>query len=237
MLEVKNLTKRFSGITAVDNVSMSVKKGETLGIIGTNGAGKTTLFNILSGFETADSGTVLYEGRDVTRLSQNSLVRLGFARTFQNLRLFYDMTVRENLLVSAFARKTDPKACDDLLKLSNLWEKRNHLSSALAYGEMRKLELLRATATGARILFLDEPSAAMTRPEATELDLLIKTLKATYSLTVLLIEHNMELVSLSCDRVCAMDRGRIISSGAPNKVLSDPVVTASMLPRRKYAKA
>lgn len=235
MLEIKNLTKRYSGITAVDNVSLSVREGETLGIIGTNGAGKTTLFNILTGFETADSGTILYKEEDITKFSQNALVKLGFARTFQNLRLFYPMTLRENLLVSAFACKKEQKICDDILRMVGLYEKRNHLSASLSYGEMRKLEIARATATGAKVLFLDEPSAAMTKSEALELGNTLNKLKQTYSLTAVLIEHNMQLVSQNCDRVYAMAEGRVISSGSPEKVLCDPAVTKTMLGRR-YAK-
>lgn len=235
MLEIKNITKRYSGITAVDDVSLFVTEGETLGIIGTNGAGKTTLFNILTGFETADSGTILYKERDITKFSQNALVKLGFARTFQNLRLFYLMTVRENLLVSAYACKNEEKFCDDILRMVGLYQKRNHLSASLSYGDMRKLELARAVATGAKVLFLDEPSAAMTKPEALELGNTLVKLKQTYSLTAVLIEHNMELVRQNCDRVYAMAEGKIISSGTPEKVLTDPVVTKTMLGRR-YAK-
>ena len=235
MLEIKNLTKRYSGITAVDDVSLTVYEGETLGIIGTNGAGKTTLFNILTGFETADAGHVLYKEQDITKFSQTALVKLGFARTFQNLRLFYPMTLRENLLVSAYACKKEPKTCDDLLRMVGLFQKRNHISSSLSYGEMRKLEIARAVATGATVLFLDEPSAAMTKPEAIELGNTLDTLKQTYSITVVLIEHNMELVRQSCDRVYAMAEGKIISAGTPEKVLSDPAVTKTML-GRSYAK-
>lgn len=235
MLEIKNLTKRYSGITAVDGVSLFVKEGETLGIIGTNGAGKTTLFNILAGFETADNGNILYKEKDITKLTQNALVKLGFARTFQNLRLFYPMTLRENLLVSAFACKKEPKTCDDLLRAVGLFGKRNHLAASLSYGEMRKLEIVRAVATGAKVVFLDEPSAAMTKSEALELGKTLDRLKQTYSLTIVLIEHNMELVRQNCDRVYAMAEGKIISSGTPEKVLTDEAVTKTMLGRR-YAK-
>ena len=235
MLEIKNITKRYSGITAVDNVTISVQEGETLGIIGTNGAGKTTLFNILTGFETADSGSILYKERDITQFSQNALVKLGFARTFQNLRLFYLMSVRENLLVSAYACKNEEKFCDDVLRMVGLYPKRNHLSASLSYGDMRKLELARAVATGAKVLFLDEPSAAMTKSEALELGNTLDKLKQTYSLTAVLIEHNMELVRQNCDRVYAMAQGRVISSGTPEQVLFDPAVTNTMLGRR-YAK-
>ena len=233
MLEAENITKRFFGITAVDGVSISVKEGETVGIIGTNGAGKTTLFNILTGFERADSGSILYKGRNVTNLAPNRLVKMGFARTFQNLRLFYSMTVRENLLVSAIACKKDPKACDDLLRATNLFDKRNHLAAALPYGEMRKLEIARAAATGAKILFLDEPSAAMTHGEASELGNTIQKLKQAYGITAVIIEHNMELVRLSCDRVYAMAEGRVIFCGTPQDTLNDPQVKRTMLTTEK----
>ena len=230
MLKAENITKRFSGITAVDNVSLFVNEGETVGVIGTNGAGKTTLFNILSGFERADSGTVLYKGRNVTNLPPN---KLDIARTFQNLRLFYDMTVRENLLVSAFAKKTDPKICDGLLRATELWEKRDRLATALSYGEMRKLELARAAATGSKMILLDEPSAAMTQSEATALSEILKKLKRDLGLTALIIEHNMELVRLSCDRVYAMAEGRVIFSGTPQSTLKDPTVIRTMLTTEK----
>ena len=230
MLKTENITKRFSGITAVDNVSIAVNEGETVGIIGTNGAGKTTLFNIISGFETTDSGKVIYKGRNVTNLPPN---KLDIARTFQNLRLFYGMTVRENLLVSAFARKTDPKICDDLLRATDLWDKRNHLATALSYGEMRKLEIARAVSTGAKLILFDEPSAAMTQSEAFELSETLKDLKQSYGLTALLIEHNMQLVRLSCDRVYAMAEGRVIFSGTPTETLSNPTVIKTMLTTEK----
>lgn len=233
MLEAKNVTKRFFGITAVDNVSITVKEGETVGIIGTNGAGKTTLFNILTGFSRADSGSVSYKGREVANLSPNALVKLGFARTFQNLRLFYSMTVRENLTVSAIACKKDPKTCDDLLRATDLFDKRNRLAAALSYGEMRKLEIARAAATGAKILFLDEPSAAMTHGEARELGNTIQSLKRTYGITAVIIEHNMELVRLACDRVYAMAEGRVIFCGTPEKTLNDPEVKRTMLSTEK----
>ena len=233
MLKLDNVSKRFSGITAVDSVSLSVEEGETVGIIGTNGAGKTTLFNILTGFETADSGKVTYNGRNVINLPPEKLTKLGIARTFQNLRLFGEMTVRENLLVSAFAQKTDPKICDDLLFSIDLFDKRDHVASSLFYGQMRKLEIARAVSTGAKMIFLDEPSAAMTESEAADLDRLIKTLKKDYALTVVLIEHNMELVRICCDRVFAMAEGRIIFSGTPNETLKDPTVIKTMLKAEK----
>ena len=214
-------------------MSLFVNEGETVGIIGTNGAGKTTLFNILTGFERADSGNVLYKGRKITNLPPNKLTKLGIARTFQNLRLFYGMTVRENLLVSAFAQKTDPKICDDLLRATDLWDKRDRLATALSYGEMRKLELVRAVSTGAKLILLDEPSAAMTQSEATELSKTLKSLKRDFSLTALIIEHNMELVRLSCDRVYAMAEGRVIFSGTPQKTLTDPTVIKTMLTTEK----
>ena len=233
MLKLDNVSKRFSGITAVDSVSLSVEEGETVGIIGTNGAGKTTLFNILTGFETADSGKVTYNGRNIINLPPEKLTKLGIARTFQNLRLFGEMTVRENLLVSAFAQKTDPKICDDLLRAANLFDKRGNLASSLCYGEMRKLEIARAVSTGAKLILLDEPSAAMTQSEALDLDCLIKKLKKSYCLTAVLIEHNMELVRLSCDRVYAMAEGRIIFSGTPTETLSNPTVIKTMLKSEK----
>ena len=233
MLKLENITKHFSGITAVDGVSLSVNEGETVGIIGTNGAGKTTLFNILTGFETADQGRIIYNGRIVTNLPPNRLTKFGIARTFQNLRLFEEMTVRENLLVSAFAQRIDTKICDDLLRKTDLFDKRDHLASSLCYGDMRKLEIARAVSTGAKLILLDEPSAAMTRGEALDLDRLIKRLKSDYTLTVLLIEHNMELVRLSCDRVYAMAEGRIIFSGTPKETLSNPAVIKTMLKAEK----
>lgn len=233
MLELENITKRFSGITAVDNVSLSVKSGETVGIIGTNGAGKTTLFNILTGFEKADCGKITFNGKNVTNLPPNKLACLGIARTFQNLRLFSQMSVRENLLVAAFAQRIDPKTCDDLLCATDLFEKRHHPASSLCYGEMRRLEIARAVATRAKIILLDEPSAAMTQSEAADLDRLIKSLKKTYNLTAVLIEHNMELVRLSCDRVYAMAEGRIIFSGTPDETLSNPTVIKTMLKAEK----
>lgn len=233
MLRAENIVKRFSGILAVDSVSITVHEGETVGVIGTNGAGKTTLFNILTGFEHVDSGKVTYNGRNTTHLPPQRLAKLGIARTFQNLRLFKEMTVRENLLVSAFAQKIDPKICDDMLRATGLFDKRNHLSSALCYGEMRKLEIARAASTGAKLILLDEPSAAMTQSEAVELAQTLKNLKRSYGLTALIIEHNMELVRLSCDRVYAMAEGKIIFSGTPKETLASPTVIKTMLTTEK----
>lgn len=233
LLTAQDVTRRFSGICAVDGVSLFVNRGETLGIIGTNGAGKTTLFNILTGFDRCDSGRILYKEKNIVKWSRFEFVKHGIARTFQNLRLFYDMTVEENVLISALACKQDKDLVTRLLKRAGLYGVRKNLASSLPYGDMRKVELVRAAATGAELLFLDEPSAAMTRAEALALDKLIRELKETLGITVVLIEHNMELVRQSCDRVYAMDRGRVIAAGTPREVLSSPAVRESMLPHRK----
>lgn len=228
MLNAENLTKRFSGLTAVDRVSLAVHRGETVGLIGTNGAGKTTLFEMLSGFLRPDEGTVRFGGKNLTGQAAWRFARAGMARTFQNLRLFEGMTVLENVRAAQIA--CHGRAAEELLRTVNLWEKRERPAQFLSYGEKRRLELARAAATGAMLVLADEPSAAMTAAEAQELAEVLETLKAGDGVTFLLIEHNMDLVRRACGRVYAMDRGRVLAEGTPDEVLSSSAVKASLLP-------
>lgn len=228
MLNAENLTKRFSGLTAVDHVSLAVHRGETVGLIGTNGAGKTTLFEMLSGFLRPDEGTVQFCGKNLTGQAAWRFARAGMARTFQNLRLFEGMTVLDNVRAAQIA--CHGRKAEELLRTVNLWEKRERPAQFLSYGEKRRLELARAAATGAMLVLADEPSAAMTAAEAQELAEVLETLKAGDGLTFLLIEHNMDLVRRACGRVYAMDRGCVLAEGTPDEVLSSSAVKASLLP-------
>ena len=230
LLSCDSLYKSFGGVSAVDGVTLAVTKGETVGIIGSNGAGKTTLFNILTGFEKADGGTVtLSPGRKELRtqgFSACTLARLGVGRTFQNLRLFEDMTVLENIQAAIYSLNNTGFSVDELVLFLSLTLLANTKVGELPYGARKRCELARtiagacSVADGCRLIFLDEPAAGLNTAEAAELASLLVRLKKRYSLTLLLIEHNMTFIQFLCDRVYAMDEGRMIAAGIPKEVLT-----------------
>ncbi|MCL2367422.1 MAG: ABC transporter ATP-binding protein [Oscillospiraceae bacterium] len=246
-LDVRDLTKRFGGLTAVDHVNFHVDKGEIVSIIGPNGAGKTTVFNMLTGVYTVDEGSVTLEGRPIHNTSSQTVVKAGIARTFQNIRLFKGMRVVENVLVgmhldkqysffdSLFRtprfRREETKLtvrAVEILRDIGLGDQINEYAGNLPYGAQRKLEIARAMATNAQILLLDEPAAGMNPQESEELMEFIRHL-CDIGYTIILIEHDMQVVMNISDRIYVLDHGKRIAHGLPSEVANDPQVIKAYL--------
>jgi branched-chain amino acid transport system ATP-binding protein len=248
LLEVRDLSRRFGGLVAVDQVSFAVQPGEIFGLIGPNGAGKTTLFNLISGVTSPSSGTVLWRGAAITALPPHRRNRIGLARTFQNLRLFDGLSVLENLLV-ALQRDGRSSVLAGLLgtaghqraegqRLERAWQLLEELELAhlaereagtLAYGDRRRLEMARALATGPSLLLLDEPAAGLNPSEKELLCALIQTLRQRHQLTVMIIEHHVPLLMQLCERIAVLDFGVRIALGSPEHVRNDPKVIEAYL--------
>ena len=233
VLNVKNLTQRFGGLVALEHVDMCVNEGEIVGIIGPNGAGKSTLFNCITGIYNPTEGRVEMLGKDITGWKPYKVTELGFARTFQNIRLFRRMTVLDNVLIGMHtrtktnlltaifntrAKRKEMEECEkkavDLLRLFELQDLRYEMATSLPYGSQRDLEIARALASNPRLLLLDEPAAGMNESETETLRLTIGELKRQ-GYTVLLIEHDMKFVMNICERIYVLDNGRLIGSGTP----------------------
>jgi len=248
LLTVTEVGKHFGGIVALDGVSLVVQAGAIHGLIGPNGAGKTTLFNVLTGMYAASSGTVSFAGQTLHGMKPHQVLGLGLARTFQNIRLFANMTALENVMVGRHARtragvwgavyrgqgtRAEEVAirgrAGELLDLVGIAAQRRTLAKHLAYGDQRRLEIARALATEPLALALDEPAAGMNPVERQELIRLIRRLRDELALTVLLIEHDVQLVMGLCDRITVLDFGLKIAEGTPSEVRSDPLVTAAYL--------
>lgn len=247
-LEVKRLTKTFGGVKAVDNISFMVHEGETVSIIGPNGAGKTTVFNLITRFYAPDSGAVHLFSKDITRIESYKLPRLGIGRTFQNLRLFQNMTVLENirsavlqkhgynLLSGIFrtkhyrdAEEEARKKSQELIDFLKLSGKENYEARNLPYGEQRTLELARALSIEPKLMLIDEPGAGMNPKEIQDLVKTIQTVKKTFKLTIVIIEHQMGLVMNISDRIIVMDFGEKIMEGTPAEVKKDSRVIEAYL--------
>lgn len=248
MLSVKNLGISFGGLRAVDSFNITIEKGELYGLIGPNGAGKTTAFNLLTGVYKPDIGQIMLDGKNITGLSTIEINKAGIARTFQNIRLFKNMSVLDNVkiglhndykystaagilrLPSFF--KTEKKMNErayDILKDFNLDQEANLLSSNLPYGKQRKLEIARALATNPKLLLLDEPAAGMNPSETDELMKTISLIREKYSVTVLLIEHDMKLVAGICEKIYVLNFGMELANGLPQDVLNNPEVIKAYL--------
>lgn len=243
MLELRTLSRHFGGVKAVDELDLVVKKGEILGLIGPNGSGKSTTVNLITGVYTPTSGSLLFKGQDISRLDPHQRSQLGIARTFQNIRLFGNLTVWQNLWAARVVREKGwtgfrerwlsgasaaREQAEELLEFADLAHKRDMLASQLAFGEQRRLELIRAAATEAELLLLDEPAAGMNAEEIHDLDARIRSLRDR-GRTILLIEHHMELVMGVCDRVTVLNFGRKIAEGTPAQVQQDAQVRAAYL--------
>jgi branched-chain amino acid transport system ATP-binding protein len=248
LLEAKEVTMQFGGLKAVDRFNLHLKKGELIGLIGPNGAGKTTVFNVLTGVYQPTSGQVLLEGRNTRSLKPFQISHRGVSRTFQNIRLFKELTVLDNVLIAAsqhahhgildsvartprhFREEARLRQeAMELLAIFRLDGKAELQSGGLPYGEQRKLEIIRALATRPKILFLDEPAAGMNHKETEGLMETIAKVRRDFALTVILIEHDMKLVMGICERILVLDHGVTISQGSPEHIRKDPKVIEAYL--------
>jgi branched-chain amino acid transport system ATP-binding protein len=247
VLSVDQVTLKFGGLTALDDVSFHIEEGEILGLIGPNGAGKTTCFNVVTGIYRPTSGDVLFTGRSVTKTKRYQITKLGIARTFQNVRLFKAMTALENVMVGADAqhstgvfsalfrlprhRREEASAqaeAMELLRFMGLERRADELAANLSYGDQRRLEIARAMATKPKLLCLDEPAAGFNPAEKRKLMELIKRVRDR-GYTVLLIEHDMRLVMGVTDRIVVLEFGRKIAEGTPAEIRDNPAVIAAYL--------
>ncbi|MBC8595412.1 ABC transporter ATP-binding protein [Qingrenia yutianensis] len=248
MLETKNLGISFGGLKAVQDVNIKIKKKQLYGLIGPNGAGKTTVFNLLTGVYTPTTGEFILDGENLTGKSQEVINHRGIARTFQNIRLFNNMSVIRNVLVglhnqnefhvnplTSMLRLPRHYKCEvemrnkakELLKIFGLEEERNNLACNLPYGKQRKLEIARALATNPKLLLLDEPAAGMNPNETAELMDTIRFVRDKFDMTILLIEHDMKLVGGICEELTVLNFGTVLAQGKTDEVLNDPrVITA-----------
>ena len=243
MLELRQLSRSFGGVKALDQLDLSVRKGEILGLIGPNGSGKSTTVNLIAGLYKPSGGSLAFNGIDLSLRGTHERAALGIARTFQNIRLFANLSVWQNVWAARVVRDagwtglrkrwlSSGRAARDevqeLLVFSGLAGKADVLAGNLAFGEQRRLELARAAASGAELLLLDEPAAGMNAEEIDELDNRIRTL-CDQGRTILLIEHHMELVMAVCDRIVVLNFGRKIAEGTPAQVQNDAAVRAAYL--------
>lgn len=248
MLKVSDLSIQFGGLKAVEGFDLHIGKKEVVGLIGPNGAGKTTIFNMLTGVYAPTEGSINYKGDDIHGLKPYIITQKKIARTFQNIRLFSDLTILDNIKISfgfqskynvfdAILRtpryKKEEKRIEEealeLLKAFNLYSKANDLAKNLSYGEQRRLEIARALATKPDLLLLDEPAAGMNPHETSELMKLITWIRDKFSISVLLIEHDMKLVMGVCERIAVLDYGKKIAEGTPDKIKNDKKVIAAYL--------
>ena len=250
LLETKNLGITFGGLKAVQDLNLQIRKGQLYGLIGPNGAGKTTVFNMLTGVYKPTYGHVYLDGEDITGENQQKTNMKGIARTFQNIRLFNNMSVIRNVMVGL--HNCPEYACNpfvsmlrlprhfkkenemvdkaiELLEIFGLGEEKNNLACNLPYGKQRKLEIARALATKPKLLLLDEPAAGMNPQETSELMETIRFIRDTFDLTILLIEHDMSLVNGICEQVTVLNFGTTLATGPVSEVLSDPKVITAYL--------
>ncbi|MBQ4561747.1 MAG: ABC transporter ATP-binding protein [Clostridia bacterium] len=250
MLKTENLGISFGGLKAAQNVNITINKKDLYGLIGPNGAGKTTVFNLLTGVYQPTTGKFFLDGENLTGKKQESINRKGIARTFQNIRLFNNMTVISNVMVGLHndpkykstpftsmlrlpahfaAEKKMRDRAKELLDIFGLMEERNTLACNLPYGKQRKLEIARALATNPKLLLLDEPAAGMNPNETAELMDTIRFINKEFDMTILLIEHDMKLVAGICEKLTVLNFGQVLAQGNTSEVLNDPAVITAYL--------
>ncbi|MBF7097062.1 ABC transporter ATP-binding protein [Alkalibacter mobilis] len=248
LLEVNGLTIKFGGLTAVDGFNINIEQNELVGLIGPNGAGKTTVFNMLTGVYLPTEGTINLDGKSVVGKKPYDIVEMGAARTFQNIRLFKELTVEDNVKI-AYHNQMNYNLMQGLFRLPAFWKEEsvakenamdlldifdmkmyaNTLAKNLPYGKQRKLEIARALATKPKILMLDEPAAGMNPYETKELMETIHFIRDKFGIAILLIEHDMSLVMGICEKITVIDYGKIIARGVPEEIKSDPNVIKAYL--------
>lgn len=239
ILETKNLIKRFEGVHAVDGLSIKIEKGKITGVIGPNGSGKTTLVNLLSGMLPIDAGAVMVSGAGVNKIRPYEIALYGITRTFQNIRLFEQMTVLDNILVvlternvfgALFEKHSEYhlKIAEEVLSKVGLWEKKNQLAANLSYGQRKLLEIARAMAMKAEIFLFDEPFAGLFPEMIKIVSGIMRELKKEEK-TVVLIEHNMNIIRELCDHILVMDSGKLLAEGKPKEVLEKREVIEAYL--------
>ncbi len=248
LLSTKGMGITFGGLKAVDNVDITINSGEIVGLIGPNGAGKTTCFNMITGVYTPSAGDVLFSGQRINGQASHTINKLGIARTFQNIRLFKNLSVLDNVRIAlhreagygllgallrgpGYWRSEDKIRAKALhyLNVFGLADKARAQAGSLPYGDQRKLEIVRAMATNPKLLLLDEPAAGMNPQETAQLTELVRKLRSEFKLTVLLIEHDMSLVMNLCERIYVLDYGKEIAHGSPRDIQSNPQVIKAYL--------
>jgi len=245
ILEAKNVTKRFGGLIAVDNVSFGVKEGEIFGIIGPNGAGKTTLFNVISGFYKPDGGRIIFRGQDITGNKPHKLAKLGLTRTWQIVKPFLGMKVLDNVLIPIYAtrgvvsgldEREAVKRAEEILEFVGLLHRKDVLAEALPHGERKRLEIARALATEPKMLMLDEPAGGLTPTEMDEVMDVVRKVRES-GITVTIIEHNMRVIMNICERIMVLNFGRKIAEGTPEEISRNEEVIKAYLGERFHVRS